>query len=109
MAADPRNDPLELLYWISKALPTSVWVTELAFLRDGQVVIRGSALSHSAVTDATRALSDLRIEKDKPLFAEVLTNYANARTVADRTLVEFQITAWLRERTTLRQRQVLRP
>jgi len=107
--ANPRNDPLELLYWISKALPTSVWVTELAFMRDGQVILRGSALSHSAVTDAARALSDLELDKGKPLFAEVLTNYANARTVADRTLVEFQITAWLRERTTQRQRQVLRP
>jgi Tfp pilus assembly protein PilN len=109
MAANPRNDPLELLYWISKALPTSVWVTELAFLRDGQVILRGSALSHSAITDAVRALSELEIDKGKPLFHEVLTNYANARTVADRTLVEFQITAWLRERTTQRQRQVLRP
>ncbi|MFN4178916.1 MAG: hypothetical protein ACK4I8_01265 [Armatimonadota bacterium] len=107
--AAPRNDPLELLYWISKALPTSVWVTELAFIRDGQVVLRGSALSHSAVTDAARALSDLELDKGKPLFTEVLTNYANARTIADRTLVEFQITAWLRERTTQRQRQVLRP
>lgn len=107
--ANPRNDPLELLYWISKALPTSVWVTELAFIRDGQVVLRGSALSHSAVTDAARALSDLELDRGKPLFAEVLTNYANARTVADRTLVEFQITAWLRERTMQRQRQVLRP
>jgi len=54
-------------------------------------------------------LSELEIDKGKPLFHEVLTNYANARTVADRTLVEFQITAWLRERTTQRQRQVLRP
>ncbi len=107
--AAPRNDPLELLYWISKGLPTSVWVTELAFMRDGQVVLRGSALSHSAVTDAARALSDLELDKGKPLFTEVLTNYANARTVADRTFVEFQITAWLRERTTQRQRQVLRP
>jgi Tfp pilus assembly protein PilN len=107
--ANPRNDPLELLYWISKALPTSVWVTELAFIRDGQVVLRGSALSHSAVTDAARALSDLELDKGKPLFTEVLTNYANARAVADRTFVEFQITAWLRERTTQRQRQVLRP
>lgn len=109
IVANPRNDPLELLYWISKALPTSVWVTELAFIRDGQVVLRGSALSHSAVTDAARALSDLELDRGKPLFAEVLTNYANARTVADRTIVEFQITAWLRERTTQRQRQVLRP
>jgi len=109
IAANPRNDPLELLYWISKALPTSVWVTELAFLRDGQVILRGSALSHSAVTDAVRALSELEIDKGKSLFHEVSTNYANARTVADRTFVEFQITAWLRERTTQRQRQVLRP
>ncbi|MCS7186835.1 MAG: PilN domain-containing protein [Armatimonadetes bacterium] len=109
MAVDPRNDPLELLYWVSKALPTSVWVTELAFIRDGQVVLRGSALSHSAVTDAARSLSELELDKGKPLFIEVLTNYANAKTVADRTLVEFQITAWLRERTTQRQRQVLRP
>ncbi|MCX7643420.1 MAG: PilN domain-containing protein, partial [Armatimonadetes bacterium] len=109
MSVNPRNDPLELLYWISKALPTSVWVTELAFMRDGQVVLRGSALSHSAVTDAARALSDLELDKGKPLFVEVLVNYANARAVAERTLVEFQITAWLRERTTQRQRQVLRP
>ncbi len=109
LAANPRNDPLELLYWISKALPTSVWVTEWAFLRDGQVVLRGSALSHSAVTDAARALSSIELEKGKGLFAEVLTNYANARTVGDRTFVDFQITAWLRERTAPRQRQVLRP
>lgn len=109
MASDERNDPLELLYWISKSLPTSVWVTEMAFLRDTQVILRGNALSHSAVTDAIRSLSDLELEKGKPMFVEVLTNYANARTIADRTLVEFQITAWLRERTTTRQRQVLRP
>lgn len=106
---DARNDPLELLYWISKALPASVWVTEFAFVRDNQVVLRGNALSHSAVSDAVRALSELEISGNKPMFPEVLTNYANARTIADRTLVEFQITAWLRERTTQRQRQVLRP
>ncbi len=110
IAADPRNDPLELLYWVSKALPTSVWVNEMAFLRDGQVVLRGNAVSHSAVTDAVRTLSELEIVTGKRLFAEVMTNYANARTIADKTLVEFQITAWLRERaTTLRQRQVLKP
>ncbi len=108
--ADRRNDPLELLYWISKALPTSLWVTEMAFLRDGQVVLRGNAISHSAVTDAARNLSELEVENNKRLFAEVMTNYANARTVDGKTLVEFQITAWLRERTsTFRQRQVLRP
>ncbi|MCS7264304.1 MAG: PilN domain-containing protein [Armatimonadetes bacterium] len=110
IVADPRNDPLELLYWVSKSLPASVWVTELAFLRDGQVVLRGNAISHSAVTDAARALSELEVEGGRRLFAEVMTNYANARTVANKTVVEFQITAWLRERaTTLRQRQVLRP
>ncbi len=107
--ANPRNDPLELLYWVSRALPTSVWITEWVFLRDGQVVLRGSALSHAAVTDAARALSEVEIDKGKPLFVEVLTNYATTRTTADRTFVDFQITAWLRERLTPRQRQVLRP
>lgn len=107
---EPRNDPLELLYWLSKSLPTSLWVTEIVFLKDSQVILRGNAVSHSAVTDAVRVLSELEIEGGKPLFAEVMTNYANAKTLADKTLVEFQITAWLRERTTtLRQRQVLRP
>ncbi len=107
--SNPRNDPLEILYWVSKTLPASVWVTEWVFLRDGQVVLRGNALSHSAVTDAVQALSSVEIEKGKSLFTEVLTNYANARTVADRTLIDFQITAWLRERAVTRQRQVLRP
>lgn len=105
---DKRNDPLEVLYLVSKALPTSVWVTEFAFLRDGQVVLRGSGLSHSAVTDAARALSEIRLARDIPLFTEVLTNYANTRTEGDRTFVDFQFTGWLRERTGQRQRQVQR-
>ncbi len=106
---DQRNDPLEILYWVSKTLPTSVWVTEVAFLRNGQVVLRGSSLSPSAVTEAARSLSEVQVMRGVPLFTEVLTNYVNTRTEGERTLVDFQLTAWLRERAERRQRQVLRP
>lgn len=106
---DRRNDPLEILYFVSKTLPTSVWVTEVAFLRNGQVVLRGSALSSSSVTEAARALSEVQMAKGIPLFTEVLTNYVNTRTEGEKILVDFQLTAWLRERAERRQREVLRP
>jgi Tfp pilus assembly protein PilN len=106
---DPRNDPLEVLYAVSKALPASAWVTEMAFLRDGQVVLRGSALSHGAVADAARALSSTFVADNRPLFVEVQTNFANARTEGGKTFVDFQITGWLRERNLRGQRQVQRP
>lgn len=103
---DRRNDPLEILYWISKALPTSVWVTEWAFLRNGQVILRGSALSHAAVAEATRALEGIKLKGGGSLFTEVVTNYARARESGQKTFVDFQVTAWLRERRPLQGRRV---
>jgi Tfp pilus assembly protein PilN len=106
---DARNDPLEVLYALSKTFPASAWVTEWVFLRDGQVVVRGSALSHGAVADVARALAQATVGDGQPLFTEVQTNFANARTEGEKTLVDFQVTGWLRERTPNLRRQVRRP
>jgi hypothetical protein len=106
---DARNDPLEALYAISKTFPASAWVTEWVFLRDGQVVLRGSALSHGAVADVARALTQATVGNGQPLFTEVQTNFANARTEGEKTVVDFQITGWLRERSVSARRQVWRP
>ncbi|MFA0733085.1 MAG: hypothetical protein LKKZDAJK_000158 [Candidatus Fervidibacter sp.] len=106
---DARNDPLEVLYALSKTFPASAWVTEWVFLRDGQVVVRGSALSHGAVADVARALTQATVGDGQPLFTEVQTNFANARTEGEKTLVDFQVTGWLRERSPNPRRQVRRP
>jgi hypothetical protein len=106
---DARNDPLEALYAISKTFPASAWVTEWVFLRDGQVVLRGNALSHGAVADVARALTQATVGNGQPLFTEVQTNFANARTEGEKTVVDFQITGWLRERSVSARRQVWRP
>ncbi|MCS7223363.1 MAG: PilN domain-containing protein [Armatimonadetes bacterium] len=98
---DPRHHPLDILYYLSKSLPKSVWITELSYLRGSQVVIRGTAVSHPGVTDAAHSLADLRLPGGSRLFAEVQTNYARTVTSGEKTQVEFQITAWLKERTPL--------
>ncbi len=103
---DPRHSPLDLLYWVSKSLPKSVWVQQFSYLRGSQAMFRGTSVSHPGVTDAAHALADLRLPDGTRFFTEVQTNFANTVAVSERTQVEFQITGWLRERTRPAGRQV---
>lgn len=59
--------PLEILRQMSTVLPRSIWLSEYAFECNKAVVIKGSALSNSAVADAVDVLNQLDLFKDVSL------------------------------------------
>lgn len=81
------NCPLELLRRMSTVLPRSVWLSEFAFQSNKTAVIKGSALSNSAVADAVDMLNQLDLFKDVTLDFSNLTKSGQG--------YEFQITCSL--------------
>lgn len=92
---DSRADWLEFLKVLSQRLPASVWLNEISCAKNRAVVLRGSALSHSAVADATRSMRRLAVPKNGSavrLFADVRADYANTVERSDKAVVDFQLT-----------------
>lgn len=79
--------PLELLRRMSTVLPRSVWLSEFAFECNKAVVIKGTALSNSAVADAVDMLNQL------DLFKDVTLDFSNL--AKSNQAYEFQITCAL--------------
>jgi cell division ATPase FtsA len=80
---------LDLLQQASESLPRSVSLSDLSYQAGDSVVLKGRALSNSAVADAVDALVFLG------LFDSVNMDYSNLATDAGNQTYDFQITCAL--------------
>ena len=84
-AVQNSSTPIEVLRRISQGLPKSCWISELRFDAGKLVVLRGGALSDSAVADAVYQLSGAGV------FESVSMDYCNLGTGDNKQVYEFQI------------------
>lgn len=82
---DKKYSPVEILRTFSIDLPKSCWLSEFRFESGKSVILRGSALSDSAVADALYVISNSTI------FENVSLDYSNLGKSADKSIYEFQI------------------
>ena len=80
------NDVLDLLRKLSANLPRSVWLSELSFEAGKQSILKGGALSNSAVADAVDVLSELNT------FTSVNLDFSNVSASSGGQGYDFQIT-----------------
>ena len=80
-----KNSPIDILQQLSEGLPKSCWLSELRFEAGKTVVLRGSALSNSAVADAVQLLSN------SPRFQTVSPDYSNLSRTPGSSYYDFQI------------------
>jgi len=92
-----KNSPVNILAKLCKQLPSSCRLNEFRFDSGKYVILRGSALSDSAVADAVKKLSDFAE------FDAVSTDYANAGRDANSQSYDFQIKCILPPNTSLLQ------
>ena len=80
-----KNSPIETLRLLSMSLPKSCWLSEFRFESGKSVVLRGNALSNSAVADAVYVISNADV------FETVSLDYSNLGRNADKQVYEFQV------------------
>ncbi len=79
------QSPLEVLRLLSENLPKSCWLTELRFDAGKSVVMKGNALSNSAVADTVYLLTN------SAWFDSVSLDYSNLGKSGSAALYDFQI------------------
>jgi Tfp pilus assembly protein PilN len=84
-----KNSPIGILEQLSEGLPRSCWLSELRFEAGKTIVLRGSALSNSAVADAVQFLSN------SPRFQSVSPDYSNLSHNPGSSSYDFQIKSTL--------------
>jgi len=81
--------PIELLRNLSISLPRSMWLSELSIESDKSLVLKGGALSNSAVADAVDILTEMGT------FRSVDLDYSNLEEGKGSQSYDFQITCAL--------------
>jgi type IV pilus assembly protein PilM len=94
---DTQGSPVKLLYQLSVGLPKNCWLTEFRYEAGKSLVVRGNALSDSAVADAVYMLSD------GDTFKSVALEYSNEGKNTDSPTYDFQIKCQLPPDTVLPQ------
>jgi len=82
---DKKNSPFEMLRLLSLNFPKSCWLTEFRYESGKSIVLRGNALSNSAVADAVYMLSNTAG------FESVSLDYSNLGKSTTSTVYDFQI------------------
>ncbi len=80
-----NNSPFETLKLLSQNFPKSCWLTEFRFESGKSIVLRGNALSNSAVADAVYMLSNTAG------FESVSLDYSNLGKSTTLAVYDFQI------------------
>ena len=92
MVADIKNDRASCINFLrlaSEDLPRSVWLSDLSCETGKSIVLKGGALSNSAVADAVDSLTSLQ------LFDAVNLDYSNLSRATGSQNYDFQITCAL--------------
>ena len=92
MVADIKNDRASCINFLrlaSEDLPRSVWLSDLSCETGKSIVLKGGALSNSAVADAVDSLTSLQ------LFDAVNLDYSNLSRATGSQSYDFQITCAL--------------
>lgn len=82
-------DWLPLLRDLSARLPNQLWLDQISLHRRRQVILKGTALNHTALADALEMLRGMG------RFTQIRLDNAHEGKVGEQTVVEFQITAQL--------------
>jgi Tfp pilus assembly protein PilN len=83
---EERGDsPVEILQHLSEGLPKSCWLNEFRYEAGKTVVLRGNALSNSAVADAVYVLAN------RPEFDKVSLDYSNLGRNGSSQVYDFEI------------------
>lgn len=89
------NSPLEILVQLSQGLPSSCSLSEIQFESGKSVVLRGTALSNSAIADLVYMLSN------NPAFKSVALDYSNIGRGRNKSTYDFQLRCVVPENATL--------
>lgn len=92
---DRKDSPIDTLQRLSQGLPKSCWLTEFRYDAGKSIVLRGNALSNSAVADAVYTLSNTGE------FSNVSLDYSNLSRTANSEVYDFQIKCDLPSRDAL--------